>query len=87
MQASQPEKAEGVPIELLDLAQKRFMQWYQERETERADKSRAIQAENLSGMPPMIGNPQIAKDRRILGKSLPHVRRLTQQGTLAVPSG
>ncbi len=51
-----------------------------------------------TGLPPMIGNQQIAKDRLLdgktevdlkttaeyLGKSLPHVRRLAQQGTLAV---
>jgi hypothetical protein len=35
---------EDAPIELLQLAEKRFVQWQQERETERLQTLRAIQA-------------------------------------------
>jgi hypothetical protein len=49
MQASSPENSkEDEPIELLQLAQKRFMQWHQKKEAERADRTRAIQSECLS---------------------------------------
>jgi hypothetical protein len=49
MSGPNPARAnDDVPIELLQLAEKRFMQWQQERETERLENVRAIQAASLS---------------------------------------
>ncbi len=64
MQGPHPEMAkESEPTELLQLAQKRFMQWHQERETERAEKARAIQAGNQSSLGRAARRLELWKER------------------------
>ena len=50
MRGSSKQAKESELTEVLDLAEKRFMQWHQKKEAERAEETRAIPAENLSAL-------------------------------------